>query len=344
MKHVLAAAFVIGLAGLAHAQGGFGGKGDMRDRERIPWVRGGIDRAVSGGADALSPQEKRRLKAQGAEPSDKKYIFVYIRGTKEETTEPREVANCADAVDAARSAWLFVLVDFDAENVWQKSWGIKSGPACLGCDIYGNDFVKLPGLSIDIIRTVIKSTPDQVQKYEAKLKYDFQKASDTVKTDEDKGAKLFVDICLFGKTGYKEVGESHTKLTELTENSLRKVELATAVSPEMGVDYLEDLVKIYRVTSPGVKAEVMLALLEHARGNVQPAVQRLLKILKYDVRTLKAEIELAQKALDEISRAGDLKIEAALAGDKAVAKEILRKLAKDYAGTEAAKHAADASK
>jgi hypothetical protein len=344
MKHALTAAFVIGLAGLAHAQGGFGGGGGMRDRERIPWVRGGMDRAVSGGVDALSPQQRRLLKAQGTEPSDKKYIFVYVRGTKEETTEPREVANCADAVDAARGAWLFVLVDFDPENLWQKSWGIKTGPACLGCDIFGNDFLKFPGLSIDIIRTVVKGTPAEVQKYEAKLKYDFQKASDLVKTDEEKGAKLFVDICLFGKTGYKEVGESHTKLTELTESSLRKGELATAVSPEMGVDYLEDLVKVYRATSPGVKAEVMLALLEHARGNVQPAIQRLLKVLKYDARSLKSEIESAQKALDEISKAGDLKIDAALAGDKAVAKEILRKLARDYAGTEAAKHAADASK
>jgi hypothetical protein len=343
MKHALTAAFVIALAGLAHAQGGFGGKGDMRERDRIPWVRGGMDRAISGG-DALTPQEKRRLKIQGVEPGDKKYIFVYIRGEKEETMEPREVANCADAVDAARGAWSFVLLDFDKENSYQKAWGVKGGPSVIGCDIFGNDFVKVGGLSIDSIRTVIKNTPDLVQKYEAKLKYDFQKASDTVKTDEEKGAKLFVDICLFGKTGYKEVGESHTKLNELTDSSLRKGELATAVSPEMGVDYLEDLVKAYRATSPGVKAEIMLALLEHARGNVQPAVLRLLKVLKYDVRTLKPEIEAAQKALDEISKAGDLKIEAALAGDKAMAKELLRKLARDYAGTEAGKHAADASK
>ncbi len=344
MKTLLAVVFVVGLAGLAHAQGGFGGKGDMRERDRIPWVRGGMDRAVSGAGDNLSPLEKRRLKIQGIEPTDKKYIFVYIRGTKDETTEPREVANCADAVEASRGAWSFVLLDFDAENAYQKSWGIKAAPACIGCDIYGNEFVKMPGLTIDIIRTVIKGTPDQVQKYEAKLKYDFQKATETVKTDEEKGAKLFVDICLLGKTGYKEVGESHAKLTELTEISLKKSELAAAVSPEMGVDYLEELVKVYRATSPGVRAEVLLAVLEHARGNVQPAIQRLLKVLKYDVRTLKPEIESAQKALDDISKAGDLKIEAALAGDKTVAKELLKKLARDYAGTEAAKHAADASK
>jgi hypothetical protein len=340
MKNVLAAAFVIGLAGLAHAQG-FGGKGGERDR--IPWVRGGMDRAVSGATENLSPADKRRLKAIGAEPGDKKYIFVYIRATDEAMMEPREVSTSADAHEAARGAWSFVLLDFDKENPYQKAWKIANGPACVGCDIYGNDFIKVGGATIDNIRTILKNTPDAIARYEARLKADFQKATESLKTDEEKGAKLFVDICLGGKNGYKEVGESHAKLNELTESAFRKGELAAAVSVEMGIDYYDDMVKIYRTTPPGAKAEMMLALLDHARGNVQPAIQRLLKIQK-DTRTLKPEIESAQKALDEISKAGDVKIEAALAGDRSAAKEILRKLARDYGGTEAAKHAADAAK
>ncbi len=112
MKSLLALAFVVGLAGAAQAQG-FGGKGDMRERDRIPWVRGRMDRAVNGGMDNLSPLEKRRLKAIGQEPTDKKYIFVYIRGTDEAQMEPREVSTCADAHEAARGAWSFVLLDFD---------------------------------------------------------------------------------------------------------------------------------------------------------------------------------------------------------------------------------------
>jgi hypothetical protein len=104
-------------------------------------------------------------------------------------------------------------------------------------------------------------------------------------------------------------------------------------------------VKVYRSTAPGARAEIVLAMLDHARGNVQPAIQRLLKVQKYDARVLKGEIESAGKALDEISKAGDVKIEAALAApDKAVAKEVLKKLAKDYQYTEAGKHAADAAK
>jgi hypothetical protein len=83
-----------------------------------------------------------------------------------------------------------------------------------------------------------------------------------VKTDDEKGSKLFVDICLGGKNGYKEVAESQTKLNELTENAFKKGDLAAAVSPETGVEYFEDLVKIYRASAPGARAEVLLATLD----------------------------------------------------------------------------------
>lgn len=340
-KTILAAAFFLSVAGLAHAQAGGGFGPGMRDRERIRWSNG-LDKAAGG--DNLSEFEKRRLKAMGIEPQDKKFIFVYIRPVSEDT-EPREFSNCQDAVDASRGAWAFVKLDFDKENAHQKAWGVKAAPACIGCDLFGNDFVRLGAPAIDTIRNVIRNTPPLVAAYEAKLKADFQKATDLVKTDEDKGAKLFVDICLTGKPGYKEVSDSQTKLGELTEGALKKGELASAVSPETGIDYYEDLVKTYRTTAPGVRAEVLLALLEHARGNVQPAIQHLQKVMKSDARLLKSELDSAAKALEEISKAGDAKIDAALNNaDKAVAKELLRKLAKDYAGTEAGKHANDAAK
>lgn len=339
-KHLAAVAFVLGIATLAQAQAGFGGP--MRDRERIMWFKN-IE-AVSGGMDSLSPAEKRRLKAQGLEPADKKYIFVYIRPLTEDT-DPREFSSCQDAVLASRGAWAFVKMDFDKENAYQKSWGVKSAPACVGCDIYANDFVKVAVPTIDSIRTVIRTTEDLVPKYEARLKIEFQKATDALKSDEEKGSKMFVELCLAGKNGYKEVTEALAKLNELTEPAFRKGELATAVSPETGVDYYDDLVKIYRSTAPGVRAEVLLAILDHARGNVQPAIVRLLKVMKSDARLLKPEVEAASKALEEISKAGDAKIEAALSGtDKAAAKEIIRRLAKEYAGTDAGKRAAEAVK
>jgi hypothetical protein len=339
LKHFLAASFVLALAGLAQAQAGFGGRGP--DRERIPWYPS-VEKVGSG--DNLSPMEKRRLKAMGVEPSDKKYIFIYIRPLSEDK-EPNEFNTCQDAIEAARGPWAFVKMDFDKENVYQKAWGIKSAPACIGCDLFANDFFKVAGVSVDAIRGVVRNTPDLVMKYEAKLKSDFGKATDTIKADEEKGLKMFVDICLTGKNGYKEVSESQTKLNEMTESLFKKGELASAVSPEDGSAYFDELVKVYRTTAPGAKAEVFLALMEHARGNVQPAIVRLLKVAKYDPRLLKAEVEAAVKALDEVSKAGDAKIEIALSGsDKSAAKEAVRKLAKDYAGTDAAKHATEASK
>jgi hypothetical protein len=340
MKTTLAIAFTVALGGLAHAQGF--GRGDMM-RDRIQWSRS-LDAAMKGGGEFLSEFEKRRLKAMGIEPQDKKFIFVYIRPTSEDT-EPREFNTCQDAVDAYRGAWVFVKLDFDKESAVQKAWKVTSAPACIGCDLYGNDFVKLGAPAVDTIRSVIRGTPQAVAAYEAKLKADYQKASDLVKAEDDRGSKMLVDICLSGKNGYKEVTESQAKLNELTETAFKKGDLAAAVSPDTGVEYFEDLVKIYRTTPPGARAEVLLATLDHARGNIQPAIQRLLKVMKSDPRALKAEIESAGKALDEISKAGDAKIELALNGpDKVLAKDAVRKIAKDYLGTDAGKHAADASK
>ncbi|MBV8880262.1 MAG: hypothetical protein JO332_09880, partial [Planctomycetaceae bacterium] len=320
------------------AGAGFGREGL---RERIPWYAS-IDKVGNG--DNLTPLERRRLKAMGVEPSDKKFIFVYIRPLTEDK-EPNEFSTCQDALEASRGSWAFVKIDFDKENVYQKAWGIKSAPACVGCDLYANDFVKVGTVSVDAIRSVVRNTPDLVAKYEAKLKADYAKATDAIKTDEERGVKLLVDVCVTGRNGYKEVSEAQTKLNELTESLFKKGELAAAVSPEAGSEYFDDLVKLYRTTAPGAKAEVFLALLDHARGSVQPAIQRLLKVMKYDGRLLKPEVEAAAKALEEISKAGDAKIDAALSGpDKSLAKETVRKLAKDYAGTDAGKHATEASK
>lgn len=336
---LLTPTFLLAFAALAHAQAGLGRDG-LRDR--IPWYAG-IDKVGSGG-DNLTPLERRRLKAMGLEPSDKKFIFVYIRPITEDK-EPNEFSTCQDAIEASRGAWAFVKLDFDKENVYQKAWGIRQGPTVVGCDLYANSFFKVEAISVDAIRTIVRNTPDLIAKYEAKLKADFAKATDTIKSDEEKGVKLLVDVCVAGKTGYKEVTDAQAKLNELTESLFKKGELASAVSPEAGAEYFDELVKLYRTTAPGARAEVLLAVLEHARGSVQPAIQRLLKVAKYDARLLKAEIESAGKALEDISKAGDAKIEAALNGpDKALAKETVRKLAKEYAGTEAAKHAMDAVK
>jgi hypothetical protein len=340
LRLLLTPTFLLGLAALAQAQAG-GGLGRDGLRERIPWYAS-IEKIGSG--DNLTPLERRRLKSTGQEPGDKKYIFVYIRPLNEDK-EPNEFGTCKDALEAARSNWAFVKMDVDKDNVYQKAWGIKSAPACIGCDLYANDFVKVGGVSVDAIRRVIGNTPSQVAAYEALLKADFAKATEALKSDEEKGLKLLVEVCLSGKNGYKETAEAQKTLNELTDSLFRKGELASAVSPEAGSEYFDELVRLFRTTAPGARAEVFLALLEHARGNVPSAIQRLVKVSKYDARVLKAEIEFAVKALEDLSKAGDAKLEAAMAGpDKTLAKEVARKLAKEYAGTDAGRHAVEAAK
>ncbi|HVR87072.1 MAG TPA: hypothetical protein VMU54_22295, partial [Planctomycetota bacterium] len=245
--------FILGLAALAEAQAG-GGLGRGMG-ERIPWYPS-IEK-VNSGDILLTPAERRRLKATGQEPSDKKYIFVYIRPLNEDK-EPNEFGTCKDALEAAHSSWAFVKMDIDRENVYQKAWGIRSAPACIGCDLFGNDFVKVAAVSVDAIRRVLASTPDQVASYEAKLKADLAKATEALKSDEERGLKLLVEVCLAAKNGYKETADAQKTLNEISESVFRKGELASAVSPETGSEYFDELVKLYRSTAPGVRAEVSL--------------------------------------------------------------------------------------
>ena len=73
---------------------------------------------------------------------------------------------------------------------------------------------------------------------------------------------------------------------------------------------------------------------------MRKALDSLQRILKE--RLSPHETEEASRCLQEISKRGELKVEGALANpDKAAAKEALRKLATEYAGTDAGKRAVD---
>jgi hypothetical protein len=294
-----------------------------------------------GGNGSMDEIERRRLRAFGMEGGEKKFIFIYVRPITEDR-EPAEFSTFAEALQASREAWAFVKMDFDKENPYQKAWQLKGAPACIGADLHGNDFVKLGAASTDSIRGILRNTPGEITRYETKIKSDFGKATDLLKTDEERGAKALVDLIAIGRKGYKEIADAQTRLGELAENAMRKGDLASAVSLDAAVDYYEELVKIYKASAPGVRAEIAAAVVDHARGNAAAAIARLHKVMKYDVRLLKAEVDQAGKALDEIGKSCEQKIDAALLlPDKAQVKEALRKLAKDYAGTEAGRHAAE---
>jgi lipopolysaccharide biosynthesis regulator YciM len=275
------------------------------------------------------------------EAGDKKFIFIYVRPITEDR-EPVEFSTFAEALQASREAWAFVKMDFDRENPYQKSWGLKGAPACIGADLHGNDFVKLGAASTDSIRGILRNTPGEITRYETRIKSDYGKAMELLKSDEERGAKALVDLVAIGKKGYKEIADAQSRLGELSESALRKGELASAVSLDAALDYYEELVKAYKASAPGVRAEIAAAVVEHARGNAAAAIARLHKIMKYDPRLLKAEVGQAGQALEEIGKSCEQKIDAALLlPDKGQVKEALRKLAKDYAGTEAGRHAAE---
>jgi len=341
MKIKLAAGltFVLAISAQAFAQkgGGGGGFGPGADRmtTKVRWSNS-VDKLAE-----VDPFEERRRKAMGLDPVDKKYMFIYIRPITE-TSDPGSF-NSVDIAQLSHEAWVFVKMDFDKDNPHQKAWGVRAPPMIIGADLHANDFIKTNATGLDSIRRITGGLPEMIARYEQKLKSDFAKANELAKTDENKALKYYVDIVADGKKGYKEVEDSTAKLGEIAQTSLRKAELPESVSPEAGIDYLDDVAKAFKGTPPGVEAEIRIARLDHERGNIQPAIQRLLAILKYDPR-LKSEIDNAVKALEDIARAGESKVEFAVTGDKALAKETLRKLSRDYAGTEAAKKALEAAK
>lgn len=331
MKTPLAtAAVLLACAASASAQ---------RDREdfmtrRVSWYPS-IE-AATGGGDNMSEMERRRMRFFGEQQVDKKYLFVYVRPLNEEK-EPNDFSN-NDVVTASRGAWCFVKMDFDKENKWLKAWGVGRAPAIIGGDLHGNDFGKAATASSDAIRGLLKSVPDTVVKYETKLKADWAKVNDQLKTDEERGSKALVDLCQFAKPGYKETGEANAKLNEISEAALKRGELAESVNVDAGISYYDDLSRTYGKTAPGILSQIRLAALEYERGNVRKGVDALLKIQKLD-RLSPHEIEEANRALADISKRGEQKIDLALgAPDR---KDALRKLAAEYAGTDAGRRASD---
>jgi len=334
---IAGAALLLAAAAPAFAQRG---PEDFIGGRRVHWYPS-IEAAVGGG-EGVSEVERRRMRFFGENPVDKKFIFVYVRPPIEER-EPNEFTN-NDVVTASRGAWCFVKMDYDKENRWLKTWGILRAPAVIGADLHGNDFGKAASASIDAIRGLLKTVPDAVVRYEQKLKSDWTRVNDLLKLDEEKGAKALVDFCGSAKPGYKESAEAHAKLNEVSEAALRRGELAESVSVDAGVAYYDDLAKSYAKTTPGLLAQIRLAFLEHERGNVRKGIDALQKILKLD-RLSPHEMEEANRALLEISKRGDQKIDAALnLPDRGAAREALRKLGSDYAGTEAGRRALDVSR
>ncbi len=288
---------VLGLSSASWAQG-FGRDFDRYSSSRIDWYPS-LDKAMAGD---ISEMERRRMRFMNQDPPEKKYVFVYVRPLAEDK-EPGEFQN-QDVVNASRGSWSFVKLDFDKDNAHIKGWGVKVAPALVTCDLKGNDFMKSGAVSNSEIKRVLGGTPEMIQRYEQKIRADFARALELLKSDDAKAVKVLGEIVATGKHGYKEVTDAQAKLGEIAETSFKRGELAESVSFDAGVEYFDEVARIYKGTPPGARAEIRSARLEHERGNTKKAADRLQAVAKLDPRVFKAEIEEAQKALDEISKAG----------------------------------------
>ncbi len=304
----------------------------------FPSIESAMGRGGERQADPDNPDPMERFaRGFGFEPVQKKYIFVYVRAVADD--KDPTVFNNTEFVTASLREWAFVKMDFDREHPHQKNWGLAGPPACVTLDMHGNDWLKTNHLSIDALRGLVRNTPEVIARFETKLKIDFQRAVEALKADEARGVKALIGVASLNKVGYKEITDAQAALAEAAETWFKNAELLESATFEQAIAYLEEMVKLYRNTSPGVRAEVRIGRLENKRDSVPAAVQRLGKVLKYDARFLRREIDEAASLLEEISREGEAKIAAALAGGRAEARDALRKIARDYAGTAAGKRA-----
>lgn len=304
MKKIGAAlAFVLLLSAQAMAQGkggGKGGKGGFEGGEfgergfRVNWAPS-LESAVS--PDPDEAQRRKFMKGFGVESADKKYLLVYVRPPAE-SADPGEFSN-DDVVKASYRDWTFVKMDAEKDNPHLKGWGVKTAGVVLGCDLHTNAFMGPVTSSADQLRRILGGLPGAIAAYEQKVKTEYGKAIEAIKTDETRGTKLLIDLVASGKPGYKEVTQAQARLNEQAETVFRRGELAESVGPEAGIEYYEEVAKTYKGTTPAARADLRLALLERERGNTKGAVTKLQAILKLDPRVFKAEIEEAQKALDE---------------------------------------------
>jgi hypothetical protein len=292
--------FVLVLSAQAMAQGKGGkgdfGKGDFGERGvRVHWAP-----SIESATSTDSESARGKVGKMFGEPVEKKYLLVYVRPPSE-SNDPGEFSN-DDVVKASYREWSFVKMDPDKDNPYLKSWGIKTAGVVMGCDLHGNAFMGPVTSSADQLRRILGGLPGAVFAYEQKIKNDFGKAVDAIKTDEARGTKLLIDLVATGKPGYKEVTQAQARLTEQADAAFKRGELAESVSPETGIEYYDEISKTYKGTPPGARADLKLARLERERGNAKGALAKLQAVAKLDPRAFKAEVEEAQKALEEMPR------------------------------------------
>jgi hypothetical protein len=275
--------------------------------------------------------------------SPKKFVLIYFRPA-EEAADPTEFRN-QDIIDASRDSFTFVKFAFDKESAECREYKVAAAPTLLGCDKYGNEVVRQQGVGIVQLRAILSATPDAVTKLEATIRQLAGRIENATKPADK--VKACLDILKLGRKGYPEIAAASAKISELAAEEFKKVEVAESVDEEKAIEVLEGIAREFAGAPPAAHAEIQIA--EREKGtSVAAAIARLNKVLKLTPAVIfKKEIEEAQKALDAISAEGAARVETAsqlASSDKEKAREALRKIQKEYAGTEASKKALEALK
>jgi hypothetical protein len=270
-----------------------------------------------------------------------KFIFCYVYPTGE-AKDPAPF-RLKEFVDASYGNWVFTKRAFDKDDAGLKRLRVTSAPTILGMDKFGNAFPRASVVSVAAIRSIVKSTPEQVAKFKSKLVSDWRRAGQALEDgDESKAVKICVEIVTSGRQGYEEIDGAFKKLREIGDKRLKAAE-------ESGdLKALQQIVAEFKETPPGADAEIRLARAEWDKEAAAPAIARLQKVCAAGGERFADQRETAQKLLDEIVQEGIARVGRALklaaAGETELAKSALRKVQADYKGTEAARRASEALK
>jgi hypothetical protein len=301
---------------------------------------------IAAGQDRDRDRERRAVWCESVESAlgqitpNRRLLFVYVAPASD-PGDPTVFRN--PDVQAAAETFVPVKIIFDKEHPDLKEYRVASAPAILCCDRYGNEVARGTSLSVDVVRGLIRTAPDAAAKLEAHVRSLGARVEEAERSGERaRILKACADVIRTGKRGFPEIAAAAKKLDALAEPEFAKVDLAASVDARTAIEQFERIAKEFAGTPPAVRAEVRIAELENGRGSAAAAVARLQKASVAASPAFEAVAKEARETLDRVVREGIDRVAEAEKLPREQAREALRKLQKEYAGTEAGKSAGQA--
>jgi len=288
-------------------------------------------------------------KASDAAKSGEKFLLVYVYEDKANGNSISTDFFRLDVIQLSKTTWVFSKMPYTKDDAELRKLGVRRPGTVLGLDRYGNEWKRLDAVSAIELKGLLASVPELVKRFTEKLQADFARAEVLGKTDLDKAGKLFADIARNSRKGYKEIEDAAGKVREISARQFKAVELAFSADEKQAMTMLKQLAGDYKDLPSGVEAEIRLAEFDLTKGAIPSSIERAKRALRVEGQeAFVEEVAHAKKVMEKIAAEGNQRIAAALqlaqAGDRAKAVEAFRQIARDFAGTEAGKKAADVAK